>query len=89
MCGIDRDGDVVPDLGAVGVVAVGDVGIGLPEAAFRERLLDEERHIGQRTEGGRGRQAGGGAEEVSAGEDLGRVHGAGVGAIFSAGPHCS
>ena len=52
------------------------VGIGLPEAAFRERLLDEERHVGQRTEGGRGRQAAGGAEEVSAGEDVWRVHGA-------------
>ena len=68
LCGIDRDGDVVADLGAVGVVAVGDdvveavigpaqedeeqfldasVGIGLSEAAFRERLLDEERHVGQ------------------------------------------
>ncbi|NBP23751.1 MAG: hypothetical protein EBU81_04175 [Proteobacteria bacterium] len=66
--GIDRDGDVVADLGAVGVVAVGNhvvepvvgsaqedeeqllhpaVGVGLSEASLRERLLDEEGHIGQ------------------------------------------
>ena len=108
--GIDWDGDVVADFGAVGVVAMGDdvvesvigpaqkdeeqfldatIGAGLSEPAFCERLLDEEWNVGQRAQGGRSCQAGGGAEEVSAGEDLGRVHGAGVGAIFSAGPHCS
>ena len=113
LCGIDRDGDVVADLGAVGVVAVGNdvveavvgpaqedeeqfldatIGTGLSEPAFCERLLDEEWYVGQRTESGRRRQAGGGGEEVSASENVGRVHG-----VMSlpwclrwvAGPHCS